>query len=547
MAIPANPLARLGRLVRDEKSEISSIYFYAVVSGLIQLSLPLGIQSIIGFVMGGAMSTSLVLLIVFVVLGVGFNGGLQIAQMKVIERIQQKIFVRYSFAFAAHIPKLDLHKIDAYYLPELVNRFFDIPVLQKSISKILLDFPIAITQIFLGLLLLAFYHPAFIAFGILLLLILALIFFVTGNKGVETSLEKSSHKYSVAAWLEEMARMSKPFKFSEQTHLHTAKADGRVVSYLKARTAHFTILLLQYKVLIVFKVLITAAMLIVGCILLLNQQINIGQFVAAEIIIILVINSVEKLIVNLDSVYSALTSVEKINKLLDKPIETDGTLLLPDAPVKVEFKEVSFGYEEETPVLKNVSFVVEAEEKAVITGRNGSGKSTILKMLTGAYTNFSGAVLINDVPIGNYTLASLRSQIGVITSNDDIFEGTLWENVTMGAAAIDNEYLRHLCSQTGLDLFIASQKKGFDTPLYPIGKRLPRGVIQKILIVRALVQKPRLLLVEKPAAGIEGEAKKRIEDLLLQLPATVIFVTTDDGLIQRCNRAIHLTKELKIS
>jgi ABC-type bacteriocin/lantibiotic exporter with double-glycine peptidase domain len=115
----------------------------------------------------------------------------------------------------------------------------------------------------------------------------------------------------VAAWLEEMARVIKQFKFSAHTGLHSRRSDEKIVGYLRARTSHFSILLLQYKVLIVFKVLITASMLIVGCLLLLNQQINIGQFVAAEIIIILVINSVEKLIVNLDSVYSALTSVAK--------------------------------------------------------------------------------------------------------------------------------------------------------------------------------------------------------------------------------------------
>src|SRR5687768_12279311 len=179
--VQTNPLTRIARLLREEKSEISAIYFYAVVGGLIQLTLPLGIQAIIGFVLGGAMSTSLAILVALVVIGVLCNGLLQLAQMKIIERINQKIFVRYSFAFTGHIPRLDLQKADTIYLPELVNRFFEIPVLQKSMAKILLDFPLAITQIFLGLLLLTFYHSSFIFFGILLLLVLLLIFYVTGD------------------------------------------------------------------------------------------------------------------------------------------------------------------------------------------------------------------------------------------------------------------------------------------------------------------------------------------------------------------------------
>jgi ATP-binding cassette, subfamily B, bacterial len=538
-----NPLTRIARLLAEEKSEISSIYFYAILNGLIQLSLPLGIQAIVGFVLGGALSTSLVFLITLVVLGVLCNGLLQVAQMKIIERIQQKIFVRYSFAFTNHIPRLDLQKIDSYYLPELVNRFFDIPVLQKSLSKILLDFPLAVTQILLGLLLLSFYHPAFIFFGILLVFLLTLIFYLTGDKGFQTSLEKSTYKYQVAGWLEEMARVIKQFKFSAHHGLHQKKADEKVVNYVTARKKHFSILLLQYKVLIGFKVIITAAMLIVGCLLLLEQQINIGQFVAAEIVIIIVINSVEKLIINLDTVYSALTSVEKINKLLDKPAEKEGRFApANEQPFGVSFRQVSFAYHPDRPILDNVSFSAGAGAKLCITGKEGSGKSTILKLLTGAYADFTGSILVNEVPIGNYDLASLRSQTGIVLNQQDVFAGTLWDNLTMGNDTVDAAYLSRLSRLTGLSSFIASLKEGFDTPLDPTGKRLPKNVVQKILLVRALAHKPRLLLLEEPWQGFDEESARQIQDLLLnEVEATVITVTNDPHFIRRCDHTIVLS------
>ena len=537
------PLSRIARLLHNEKSEISSIYFYAILSGLIQLSLPLGIQAIIGFVLGGAMSTSLVILITLLVAGVLLNGILQMNQMKIIERIQQKIFVRYSFAFTSHIPRLDLQKIDSFYLPELVNRFFDIPVLQKSLSKILLDFPLAVTQILLGLLLLSFYHPAFIFFGILLLLLLVLIFRVTGNKGFQTSLVKSTYKYQVAGWLEEMARVVKQFKFSAHHGLHEKKADDKVVSYIEARKRHFSILLLQYKVLIAFKVIITAAMLVVGCFLLLEQQINIGQFVAAEIVIIIVITSVEKLIINLDSVYSALTSVEKINKLLDKPVEKDGSFTTATSqPFSVQFNNVSFAYQEDRPILTDVSFSIQAGEKVCITGNDGSGKSTVLKLLTGAYLDFKGAVLLNEIPIGNYSLAYLRSQTGIVLSQQDVFASTLWENITLGDESVDSAYISRLVQLTGLSSFIASLKEGFDTELDPTGKRLPKNVVLKILLVRALAHKPKLLLMEEPWQGLDEETARQIQRLLLtETEATVIVATNDAGFIRQCDQSIDLS------
>ena len=295
-----SPVARIWNLVREERSDITGIYLYAIFNGLIQLSLPVGIQAIIGFILAGTLSASLVLLISLIIIGVLLTGLMQINQMKIIEKIQQKIFVRYAYAFADHIPRLDLKKVDAFYLPELVNRFFDTVSLQKSISKLLLDLPTATIQILFGLILLSFYHPAFILFGVVLVLLLWLILYATGTKGLKSSLAESSYKYAVAGWFEELARVVKSFKFSSGSQLHLKKADERTVNYLNARTKHFSILLVQYRTLVAFKVAITAAMLIVGVILLLNQQINIGQFVAAEIIIITVINSIEKIIINLE-------------------------------------------------------------------------------------------------------------------------------------------------------------------------------------------------------------------------------------------------------
>ena len=534
-----SPVARIWNLVREERSDITGIYFYAVLNGLIQLSLPVGIQAIIGFILAGTLSASLVLLISLIIAGVLLVGLMQINQMKIIEKIQQKIFVRYAYAFADHIPRLDLKKVDSFYLPELVNRFFDTIALQKSISKLLLDLPAATIQIFFGLILLSFYHPSFILFGVILVLLLWLILYATGNKGLKSSLAESSYKYAVAAWFEELARVVKSFKFSSGSLLHLKKADERTVNYLSARTKHFSILLLQYRTLVAFKVAITAAMLIVGVILLLNQQINIGQFVAAEIIIITVINSIEKIIINLDSVYDVLTSVEKINKLIDKPVEGSGTYISETGKgISIKANDIGFGYDD-NPVLSGISFHIKAGEKVCIAGKDGSGKSTLLKLLTGVYNELAGSLSINDVPIGNYHLPSLRKEMGIFLLQESIFQGTLWENITMGKE-VNKEYLSNLVQQTGLIHFLQALPLGYDTELDPAGKRLPQNVMQKILLVRALVHQPQLLLLEEPWRGIDDPYKTNIRQLLLSLEATVIVATNDEQFMPHAHQVIHL-------
>lgn len=543
MPATKSPVARILNLLRLERKEISAIYFYAILNGLIQLSLPIGVQAIIGYVLGASMRASLVVLIALVVLGVLIAGIMQVNQMKIIEKIQQKLFVRYSFAFANHLPNLDLKKNDTVYLPELVNRFFDVPLLQKSLSKILLEIPTAVIQILFGLILLSFYHPAFILFGIILITVLILILRFTGGKGLQTSLEKSKYKYKVAAWLEEMGRILLSVKLGKNNSMHMRKADDEVSNYLDARNKHFQVLLFQFNILVIFKTLITAAMLIVGTLLMVNQQLTVGQFIAGEIVILLVLNSVEKLIINLSSVYDTLTAVEKISEITDKPVEQNGSILLEttDKGLAIELKDLSFSYNGEKNILNNISFKIKANEKVCIVGKDSSGKSTLLKLMTGAYADFTGAFLLNNVPVGNYHLDSLRAQTGVLLSQQDIFQGTLWENIALGNEKINIETVKELTAKTGLADYIATLKNGYDTLLDPTGKRLPRSVVHKILLVRALASNPRLLLLEEPWMNFQHNHRQQIIELLLNLKnTTVVVVSSDEDFAKQCTTQIEM-------
>jgi ABC-type bacteriocin/lantibiotic exporter with double-glycine peptidase domain len=142
-----NPFERLWGLISSYKADISAIYFYAILSGLVQLTVPMGVQAIIGFVIAASMVTSTYILIMLVVIGVGAVGLMQINQMKIIEKVQQKIFTEHAFEYAEKVPRFDLIKSDSFYLPEKINTFFETLNIQKGLSKILLDVPLASIQI----------------------------------------------------------------------------------------------------------------------------------------------------------------------------------------------------------------------------------------------------------------------------------------------------------------------------------------------------------------------------------------------------------------
>ncbi len=542
----ATAIRRFFSVIRIEKKEVSAIYFYAILSGLIQLSLPLGIQAIINFSQVAAGRTklpvSMWLLIFLVVGGVLVAGIVQVNQMKVVERIQQRIFTRYAFEFTYKIPRFDIKKVDKYHLPELVNRFFDTISLQKGLSNLLLDIPLAVIQIIFGLILLSLYSPLFVLLGILLIVILYLVLQLTAKKGLDASLRESDFKYSAAAWIEELARTFKTFKVSGKQNLHLQKTDKLVVGYLESRTDHFDVLKFQYWSLILFKLLVTATMLIVGAILLIEQELNVGQFIAAEIVILTVLSAVEKMIISLDKAYDVLTSLEKLSKVTDQDLEEKSTTdYIKNANgTQLTLNQLSFGYDS-NDILKGLNIEIKSGQKICIQGEAASGKSVLLELLSGGFPDANGTLLVDDIPIGNYNIDSYRKQIGVFYHEQDIFKGTLYENITMGDSSITPTYLLELARVVGLENYISSLPKGFDTELKPTGKGMSSIIAKKILLVRAFAASPSLLLLDEPFEIAGGENCEKIADYLLNLKnVTVVVVTGDNSYASKCDQVIKL-------
>ena len=536
--------SNLKLLLKLEKNEITAIYFYAISSGLIQLSLPLGIQSIIGFIIGNTMVASIYVLIFLIVLGVLIVGLLHINQMKIIEKIQQKIFVRYALEFTEKIPNIDLKEIDAYYLPEKINRFFETISLQKGFSKLLLDIPVSTIQILFGLILLSFYHPLFIAFSLLIMLILFVIFKISGKSGLETNNLESNYKYEVVGWLEEMGRVIKSIKYSQGSNLNLIKTDNNLKNYVEARTNHFKVLLFQYKSLVFFKVSITSLMLILGTYLLFDQKINMGQFVAAEIVIIAIINSLEKLIISLENVYDVITGLIKLDSILEIPNEKDGKIPFEADELKINIQNLSFAYNNESEVFKNLSLTIPSKSITCITGAENSGKSTLLKLLTSNYKNFKGTITFNDIPIQNLSLKSLREKTGIFLNDQDIFKGTLWENITLGKSYISSNDIMNLAKKMKIESFILQFNDSFETILDPIGKKLPSSLINKILLLRTFIHDPILLILEDPWNSLDEISKKHLQQYLMDISKnkTIIISTNDSEFIKESSLFINLNK-----
>ena len=539
------PLKRFYNLLALDKKDVSQIFFYAIFAGLISLSLPLGIQAIINFIQSGRVSASWIVLIILVVFGVALVGILSLMQLRITENLQQKIFVRSSFEFAARLPKIKSEQLYNNYPPELANRFFDTMTIQKGTSKLLIDFSAALLQIVFGILLLSLYHPYFIVFGILLLFLLYFIFRFSYKSGLETSLKESKFKYKVASWLQEMARNNFSFKNELNYDFALEKNNHIVTDYLNYREKHFNIIKRQFTQLIIFKIIITASLLSIGGFLVLSQQMNIGQFVAAEIIILLVINSVEKIIIGLETLYDVLTSIEKIGQVTDLELEEDSNIKSETCYTNIvlETENIKFKFpDSENEVLNKISLKIEQGEKIVIEGDNGSGKTTLIRLLAGLIQPISGSFYINDDTFRKINLKQYRSQIGRVIQSETPFEGTILENITFNDSSIPFENIKWAIDGVQLSSFIKSLPNGLDSKLFPEGKQLSSSNAQKILLARSIIHRPKILFYEDPTDSMDEKVANEIIDFITsdKNKWTIIVSSKNPHWKTKCSRRITM-------
>lgn len=412
---PRTPLDRTLALFARERREILTIFFYATLSGGLSLILPLAVGGIVQIVQGRLYLQPVIVLISFVVLGTIIAGVLQIGILNVVERIQQRVFARMALEFAFRIPRLRYASSLEQNLPEQMNRLFEAITIQKGVQKLLLDVPTALLTIVFSLVLLALYSPWFSVFAIGVTAALWFIVRWSGPEGLETSIVESKYKYKAVHWLEEIARAFHAFKYAGDSTLPVERMDDVLTGYLKYRRKHFAVLVKQTIALIGFKTFITASVLIIGATLVQTNRLLLGQFVAAEVVIVTVLAGVEKLITSLATVYDVLTSVDKSGHVADLPLEARGGLApihTAGVGVSIVTKDLRYRYPSaRSATVDGVTVQITPGERVAIMGSDGSGQTTLLKLLGGLIDDYDGTIRFDGVTLRDLDRPALRKSV----------------------------------------------------------------------------------------------------------------------------------------
>jgi ABC-type bacteriocin/lantibiotic exporter with double-glycine peptidase domain len=531
------PMQRLWSLLVSDKHDLVVLIVYTLMTGLVSLAVPLAAQALVNTIAAGIFLQPLIVLSLLVLAGLFFGSILRMLKFCLVENLQQRIFARITLRLSERIPVIKASALNTEYMPELINRFFDVITVQKSWGKLLLEGPAALLQVIIGLVLMACYSPYLLAFDLLIILFVFFAVSVLGIGGLKTSIRESALKYRVAEWLEDMGRCQTSLKTNGISEFLVRRSDSLVLNYLRARREHFSVLFRQAFGTYFFQALASAGILAIGGWLVINRQLTLGQLVAAELVVLNVLAALEKLIRNCDTFYDLLTGLDKVGHISDLPIERSGGIELPvglTEGLSVNCLKLHFAYHSRE-IISGLTFAMEAGERASLVGASGAGKTTLASLICGLQEATHGTVEVGGYDVRDINLKSLRNHVGLVGDINEIFEGTIEENVGLGRPTVSHQDIRWALDVAQFSDDLVFLPSGINTMLVSGGRNLSRGQVQRLLIARAIAERPQLLILDEAFTGIDEKTKLKIIDALFasENTWTVLDISHDAEVVMR--------------
>lgn len=538
-----SPTARLFRLARPERPDLLKILIFSAATGLLALGIPLAVNAVVTVVQFGNVQQPLIVLVAALLGTLTLSSVMRALQFYIAELIQRRLFVRLASDLSYRLPRVRVEAFSHEHAPEIVNRFFAISTLQKTASTILLDgINLALSGL-IGLIILGFYHPLLLAFDVVILISVGLIFFVLGRGAVRTSIEDSEAMYRQVGWMEELGRFPFIFKSPLAAQLARDRVDRATHVYVSARARHFRILFRQKIGALALQVIGSTALLGIGGQLVMVGTLTLGQLVAAEIIVTVVLGSLAKFGKQLEAWYDILAAVDKLGHLIDLPLERESgeNRLIKNAGASVDLNSVTFGFHDGHELLNGVQRSFGPGRRIGFDERHGRGYSTLFELILGLRDPASGSILVDGMDVRHWRLDSLRDQVALV-HHDEIVKGTVYENLCMGRNTIRHSEIKSALEGVLLWEDVLQLPEGVHTPLLSGGAPLSTTQRLRLVIARAMLAKPRILLLDGVIDRLGETERTAVLKMLFQEArgATILIVSQLPKVLEQCDEVYEL-------
>ena len=536
------PLRRLLGLVRPEKKDLWVVLIFSLVVGVLALATPIAVEALVNTVAFGQYLQPVIILALLLFTFLAFAAAVRALVTYVVEVFQRRLFIRVVEDLAYRLPRVEQEQFDSRHGPEAVNQFLDITTFQKTASALLLDGISIVLQTVVGMTVLAFYHPFLLGFDVVLLAFICLIVFGLGRGAVMTAIKESKAKYAIAAWLQELSRHPTAFKLHAGSQFALERADELAVNWLDRRRAHFRVVIRQILFALGLQAIATTVLLGLGGWLVILGELTLGQLVAAELIVMMIVNSFAKLGKHMQSFYDLLASVDKLGQLFDLEIEPHDKLfhLREGEPAGVSVSGVSYTYSTGAGITE-CDLELEPGEVVALTGAAGSGKSTLIDLISETRSPNSGHIELDGIDLRELRPDSLREHLAV-TRSVEIFHGTVDENVHLNRKNVRANDVRDALATVGLLDEILKLPDGLNAVLQTNGRPLTQNQAMRLMVARAIVGRPRLLMLD---GTIDGLPDRVLNELLPKLtavdrPWTLLIATGKREVMAACDRVVSL-------
>ena len=542
-----HPLRRLLSWMQAERRDLWVAFIYSLAVGALSLVVPISTQALVNTIAFGTLMQPLVVLVAIVLVALTLSGLLYVMRFYVVEVLQRRVFVRIATDVVYRLLRVRMDGFDKGYGPELVNRFFEVVTVQKAGATLIVDGLTLLIETSVGLAVMAAYDPILLGFDFVLVVAVVVILVPLSSGALKTAVKESKAKYAMAAWLEELARHPTTFKSAGGQAYAVHRANALATAYLKYRSQHFLVLLRQNIGAVTLQAFGTAALLGAGGYLVIQQRLTIGQLVAAELIVAVVLAGIAKLGKQLENFYDLLAAVDKLGYFTDLPLEKVGTESLPLTPTgaQVELKQVCFTHEGRPgAILDGVNWLIPAGCRMGLIANSGAGKSTVLDVIYSLRPPQSGLIEFDGRDTRDLKLEDLRGQVALVR-HPEVFQGTVVDNVRLGDATLTLEDVRAALRLAGLLDDVQALPAGLQTELITNGLPLSHGQLIRLMLARAVASRPRLLILDEILDPIDDLVERsRLVDRLFdrQNPWTLIVTSQRAAVLDRCDQRFVLSQ-----
>jgi len=539
----------LGDFLNQERSIILPVFTYAIAVGLFSLIIPLTVQELVNtfaFSVSPLMVVTLVGIMAAILLIAGIFRVLQFYASDMVER---RVFVRMVIYLARVLPQFKENTFRSNY----INRFFETVFLQRAISSLFIDLINVVVGGSIGMILLALYHPYFILFDIALMFSIIIIA-VLGKGGLRRTIYMSEAKYEVFHWFQEVADNFSQFKATNCSDYILRKADNLTADYVEARKSRFSVLLRQYMGSLFLQVILHTGLLGTAGWLLSQDELTLGQLVAAEVIIASLLLKIDSVVKRSYVIYYFFTSLTELDHLFALPKDRTSEGLGISIPksdtegLSLKFNRWN-GEKDIDPSSKEFGFEASPGEKLALISPTETERHRLSRTLAGLEQLPKSVVRYNGVDIKSLSPDQIGAERGIVFGRDfNLFEGTIAENITMGRPSIESKDFLWALELTQLDKDLEELPLGLETLIQEGNKGFTPSQNLRVLLARAIITRPSLLILD----GALHEIPKQIRDPLLRrlsasdCPWTLIIVTTDPKIneyVQRCQPVNCLLQE----